>query len=378
MKKNARITRIISHCCLLLPAITLQFISISGTQACTIFRLKANDGNITIARSMEFGVNLDYDLILVPRNRPFVSPSPISKSGLRWTTKNGYAGVACMGMDFGVTDGMNDKGLSVSVLWYESDMQYQLVPTADSSKALAQAMFSDWALGNFSTVDEVRSATSKVKVFFYSDPDKMKMALTVHFIVYDAQGGCIVVEYDKGQCNIYDNPLGIMTNSPSLPWQYTNLRQYLGLENTNTIPVKAGGFTFSPTGHGDGMFGIPGDYTPPSRFVRLAMFENFVNRQPDAASNLNLCQHVINTFTIPFGIIVDKDHKGDVVSTESTQWVTFRDLTNRIFYFKTYENPTLRKLDLKNIDFSGKEIRRISMYGSQETIIDLTKSGNPK
>ncbi len=373
MKQKSRITRIISLRCLIIPAIIFQFLSISAIQACTIFRLKAKDGTIILARSMEFGVNLSYDLIVVPGNKPFFSPSPVSKTGLKWATRYGYLGVASMGMEFGVSDGMNEKGLSVSVLWYESDMQYQTVAPADSSKALAQVMFADWALGNFSTVDEVKSALPKVKVFFYSDPAKMKMPVTVHFIVYDANGGCIVVEYDKGLCNIYDNPLGIMTNSPSLPWHYTNLRQYIGLDNVNPIPVKVDGFTFNPTGHGDGMLGIPGDYTPPSRFVRLAMFEKFVTQQPDAASNLNLCQHVINTFSIPFGIIVDKDANGNIVSNESTQWVTFRDLTNRQFYFKTYENPTLRKIDLTKLDFSGKEVKRIAMYGSQEIIVDLTK-----
>jgi choloylglycine hydrolase len=349
------------------------FATLQDSVACTIFRMKAKDGNITIARSMEFGVNLGYDLIVVPRNRPFFSPSPVSGSGLKWTSRFGYIGVASMGMDFGVSDGMNEKGLSVSVLWYESDTQYQAVAPADSSTALAQAIYSDWVLGNFSTVEEVRSATSRVKVFFYADPAKMKMALTVHFIVYDAMGGCIVIEYDKGQCNIHDNPLGIMTNSPSLPWHYTNLRQYVGLESTNPIPVKAGALSFNPTGHGDGMFGIPGDYTPPSRFVRLAMFERYVTRQPDAPSNLNLCQHVINTFTIPFGIIVDKDSTGNVVSSESTQWVTFRDVTNRILYFKTYENQTLRKIDLKDVDFAGQSIKRISMYGTAETMVDMAK-----
>jgi choloylglycine hydrolase len=356
---------------LLLAMTICGLVFFSETQACTIFRMKAKDGNITIGRSMEFGVNLNYDLIVVPRSKPFFSPSPISKIGLKWDTRYGYLGVASMGMDFGVSDGMNEKGLSVSVLWYESDMQYQTVAPSDSSRALAQVMFADWALANFSTVNEVRSALSEVKVFFYSDPSKMKMPVTVHFIVYDANGGCIVVEYDKGQCNIYDNPLGIMTNSPSFPWHHTNLRQYIGLENVNPIPVKAGGFTFTTTGHGDGMLGIPGDYTPPSRFVRLAMFEKFVTRQPDAASNLNLCEHVINTFSIPFGIIVDKDASGNIVSNESTQWVTFRDQTNRIIYFKTYENPTLRMIDLKDLDFSVKEIRRIPMYGTQQSIIDI-------
>lgn len=278
-------------------------------------------------------------------------------------------------MDYGVSDGMNEQGLCVSGLWYESDTQYQDVAPADSTTALAQIMYADWVLGNFATVDEVRAATAKVKVFLYTNQE-IKSPVTLHFIVYDAQGGCIVVEYDKGVCHIYDNPLGIMTNAPSLPWHYTNLRQYLGMEVTNPAPEQFGGLTFNPTGHGEGMIGLPGDYTPPSRFVRLAMFQKYVDRQPDALSNLNLCQHVINTFTIPFGVIVDRDATGKTVSSESTQWVTFRDLTNKTFYFNTYSNPTLRKLDLTRLDFSGHQIRRVNMYGSDQTIGDLT--GSPK
>jgi len=151
----------------------------------------------------------------------------------------------------------------------------------------------------------------------------------------------------------------------------TNLRQYIGMNPDNPMVVRTGGFTVTPTGHGDGMFGLPGDYTPPSRFVRLAMFERFVDRQPDALQNLNLCQHVINTFTIPFGIIVDKAPDGTITDKESTQWVTFRDITHGILYFKTYDNPTLRKIDLNKLDFSANDIRRISMYGTKESIIEI-------
>jgi choloylglycine hydrolase len=351
----------------------LMLAGLSDATACTIFRLKAKDGTITIARSMEFGVSLNYDMIVVPRNLPFVSPSPVGKAGMRWTSKFGYAGVASMGLDFGVSDGMNEKGLSVSILWYENDMQFQTVAPADSSKAMAQVMYPDWILGNCSTVAEVKAATPGMKIFAYSDTSKMKMPVTVHFIIYDAQGGCIVVEFDKGICSIYDNPMGIMTNAPSFPWQTTNLRQYIGFENTNPPTLKIDGLTFNVTGHGEGMIGIPGDYTPPSRFVRLAMFERFVTQQPDAATNLNLCQHVINTFSIPFGIIVDKDATGKIVSNESTQWVTFRDITNRIFYFKTYENPTIRRIDFSKLDFSAKAITRIPMYGTQQTFVDVAK-----
>ncbi|MCX6248032.1 MAG: choloylglycine hydrolase family protein [Bacteroidetes bacterium] len=354
------------------PVIVLILLfSVTVADSCTIFRLKAADGSLMVARSMEFGVDLHYDLIVVPRQTSFTSPFPNSLTALHWETKYGYVGVASFGMTYGVSDGMNEKGLSISALWYDNDMIWPKAGPEDRDKALASSFFSDWVLGNFNTVAGLKSALPGIKVFSYVDTTKMKAMPTLHYAVFDSDGGCIVIEFDKGQCNIYDNPMGIMTNAPSFPWQITNLRQYIGMSAQEPKALTVDGLKFNPTGHGQGMMNLPGDYTPPSRFVRLAMLTNFADRQPDAASNLNLSEHIINTFTIPKGIIVDKDASGKVVSAETTQWVTFRDLTNRILYFNTYDNPTLRKIDLKELDFSAKEIRRIAMFGLKETIIDV-------
>lgn len=325
-----------------------------------------------VTRSMEFGVDLKYDIVVVPRNKKFTSPFLNNKMGISWITKYGYVGVASMGLEFGSSDGMNEKGLSVGVLWFENDMKWQDVTTADSSVALAQAMFSDWVLGNFATVDEIKATISKVKVFNYIDPAK-KMALTFHFAVFDANGGSLVIEYENGECYIYDNPMGIMTNAPKFPWQIANLRQYLGMKTELPSPLTVDNYTLHPTGHGSGMFGIPGDYTPPSRFVRLAILSYYADKQPDAVSNLNLSQHLINTFDIPFGLIVDKTPDGKIASSESTQWVTFRDLTNKIMYFRTYDNMDLRKIDFSKLDFDAKAVRRISMFGSKQNITDISK-----
>lgn len=340
--------------------------------SCTIFRLKAQDGSWMVARSMEFGVDLHYDLITVPRNHNYASPFSAGVNGLKWKTNYGYVGVASFGMDYGLSDGMNEKGLVVGVLWYETDMKWQQVTVADSSIALSQTMFCDWMLGLFATTDELRQAIPSVKIFNYVDP-VLGMAPTCHFIVYDAKGGCIVVEFDQGNCHIYDNPLGIMTNAPSFPWQINNLRQYINMSPLSPEPISFSGVTLNATGHGSGMFGLPGDYSPPSRFVRLAVLTRFVDPQPDALHNLNLCNHVINTFTIPFGVIYDLSADGKPVRKESTQWVTFRDQTNLTLYFKTYDNSTLRKIDLKKINFSVKEIKRIPMFGSPETITEITQ-----
>ena len=352
-------------------AASLFVLSASFADSCTVFRLKANDGSIVVGRSMEFAVDLKYDAIAVPRNKTYISPAPDGKEGLSWKTHYGYVGIGTFGMEFGTSDGMNEKGLAVGVLWFENDMKWQDVASGEVKRALAQGMVSDWILGNFATVEDVKREIQKIKVFNYTDP-KTKMALTVHFIVYDAKGGCIVIEYENGVCNIYDNPLGIMTNAPRFPWQLTNLRQYAGMTSEMPTSYQMSGLTFLPTGHGSGMFGLPGDLTPPSRFVRLAVLTRFSDIQPDSERTLNLAQHIINTFDIPFGLVTDTMPDKKTVLKESTQWVTFRDLSKRVVYFKTYENQNLRKIDLNKLNFSGANVKRIPMFGTSETIVDVT------
>ncbi len=349
----------------------LFVLSVSSADSCTVFRLKANDGTIIVGRSMEFAVDLKYDAIVVPRNEAYVSPAPEEKAGLSWKTRYGYVGIAPFGLEYGLSDGMNEKGLAMGMLWFEADMKWQDVAPGEERRALAQAMVGDWILGNFVSVEEVKREIRNVKVFNYTDP-KTKMSPTVHFVVYDAKGGCIVIEYENGMCNIYDNPLGIMTNAPRFSWQLTNLRQYAGMTSEMPKSFQMSGLTFPPTGHGSGMFGLPGDLTPPSRFVRLAMLTRFCDIQPDAGSTLNLAQHIINTFDIPFGLITDTMPDKKTVLKESTQWVTFRDLTKRVLYFRTYDNLNLRKIDLNRLDFSRTQVKRIPMFGASEIIVDVT------
>jgi choloylglycine hydrolase len=356
---------------MVVSVICLFVLSASSSDSCTVFRLKANDGSIIVGRSMEFAVDLKYDVIVVPRNKALVSPASDGKEGLSWKTRYGYVGIGSFGMEYGISDGMNEKGLAIGTLWFESDMKWQDVAPGEMKRALAQGIVGDWILGNFASVDDVKREIRKVKVFNYTDP-MTKMSLTIHFVIYDATGGCIVIEYEDGKCNIYDNPLGIMTNAPRFPWQLTNLRQYVGMTSEKPEPYQMNGLTFSVTGHGAGMFGLPGDLTPPSRFVRLAVLTRFSDIPPDAERALNLAQHIINTFDIPFGLVTDTMPDKKAVLKESTQWVTFRNLTKHIIYFKTYDNQNLRKIDLNRLDFSGAKVKRIPMFGAPEIVVDVT------
>ena len=96
----------------------------------------------------------------------------------------------------------------------------------------------------------------------------------MHWAITDAAGKQIVVEYVGGSLHVYDAPLGVMTNSPSYDWHLTNLRNYINMRPVAWPDMKISGMVLKPIGMGSGMLGLPGDITPPSRFIRASY--NFV------------------------------------------------------------------------------------------------------
>lgn len=348
-------------------------IVLSGiSSACTFFRVTAKDGAIISARTMELNFDLKSTLAAVPRGIEFVNPGVNTAAGLSWKNKYGYVGVTALGEVQSALDGMNEAGLCFSGLWYEKDTQYQSVAPGEDNTALPHAMLGPWILGNYSTVAEVKEALKGIKVFGYVIP-QLGFALPMHFAVQDAGGGSIVIEYDGGQLNVYDNPLGVMTNAPNFPYMMANLRNYIGMNTAMLTPTDFSGVKLNPTGHGSGMYGLPGDVSPPSRFVRIAVTDRFADKQDDAKGALNLAQHIMNTVDIVKGTVVDRGADGKIIGSETTQWTSFRDLKNKVFYYKTYDNFNIRKVDLNKLDFSAGKIKAIPLSGDEEGVLDVTE-----
>jgi choloylglycine hydrolase len=339
--------------------------------ACSVFSIQAKDKTIISGRTMEFGHDMGYAMIVVPRNKSFVSPAPAGIIPARWKTRYGYVANNVLGKEDGISDGLNETGLSFSLLWYDGDMVWQSVSSKDKTPALANVVFGSWILGNFGSVKEAVQAIDKVRVFGHKNPELGGAVIPGHFILHDASGDCAVIEYEQGSVHVYDNPLGIMTNAPNFPWMLTNLRTYAGMTNDQIPPAVFGGKTYPATGHGAGMFGLPGDLTPPARFVRMAVMTKFADPQENAEGLLNLAQHIVSSLHIIRGMAVDRDAKGRIIASETTQWSSFRDLTNRVYYYRTYENFNLRKIDLKKLDFQSNRIKTIPMFADKEIIVDI-------
>ena len=294
---------------------------------------------------------------------------------MKWKTRYGYVANNVLGKEDGISDGLNEAGLSFSLLWYDGDMQWQTVSPKERTPVIANIVFGSWILGSFGTVKEAIQAIVHVKVFGHKNPELGGAVLPGHFVLHDAQGDCAVVEYEQGEVRIYENPLGIMTNAPNFPWMLTNLRNYVGMTNEQVPPAKFGKKSINSTGHGTGLFGLPGDITPPSRFIRMAVTLRFADQPENAEGLLNMAQHVVSSLHIVRGMAVDRDANGKITASETTQWSSYRDLTNRIYYFRTYDNFNLRKIDLKKLDFHADKVKTIPMFADREIIIDVTDRG---
>lgn len=355
----------------LITAAAICSLLTNTVQACTGIRLIAEDGTVVHARTMEFANDIHSEVMMIPRGYARTGTTPDGKEGLKWKAK--YASVGCNGVGLPVLfDGLNEKGLAAGMFYFPTSAGYMPYTAADAGKTIAQWEVGSWILENFATVEEVKANIGNIVVpaVVFSG---WGFAPEAHYIVHDASGKSIVIEYVGGKLNVHDNPLGVLTNSPTFDWHMTNLRNYLNFSMTNAPPVQLGPIKLLPTGQGSGMLGLPGDFTPPSRFVRAVAFSQSVFKPKTGDDAVLEAFHVLNQFDIPKGAAREheKDEHGNFLA-DYTIWTSVSDLKAKRFYFRTYENSQIRMVDLMKINLDAKDITKISMKGAESI-----KSLNP-
>jgi choloylglycine hydrolase len=336
-----------------------------SVQACTGIRLTAADGAVVAARTLEFAIDLHSDVIVVPRGYARAGTTPDGKEGLKWKAKYASAGANGVGLPF-LFDGLNEKGLYAGLFYFPTSAGYMPYAPADAAKTLAPWELGSWMLENFASVEEVKANIGAIVVPAVVFKE-WGFAPEVHFAVHDASGKSIVIEYVDGKLNVHDNPLGVLTNSPAFDWHMSNLRNYVNFSMTNAPPVQLGSVKLEPFGQGSGMLGLPGDFTPPSRFVRAVAFTQSV--LPSKTGNEAVLEafHILNQFDIPKGAARDhaKDDHGNIVA-DYTLWTSASDLTAKRYFFRTYDDSRIRMLDLMKMNLDAADILPISMKGEEE------------
>ncbi len=336
--------------------------------ACTGITLHSADSATVLARTIEWGGSyLSSQYVVVPRDYEQQSYIPGGKrAGLKFTTRYGYVGVTVELPDF-VAEGVNEAGLSAGLFYFPKYGSYESYSPKDKSSTISDLQVVPWMLANFATLDEVKQGLKKVHIVS-TDP----RSSTVHWRIADATGKQLVLEIVDGKLNFYENTLGVLTNSPGFEWHITNLNNYVNLFPGAAPDRPLGPHTLSAFGAGSGMLGLPGDITPPSRFVRAAFYQTTAPIQPTARRTALQAFQILNNFDIPVGIeFADGKIPADIPS--ATQWTSATDIRNRLFYFTSMYDRRIRAIDLKAIDFEKIAYRAVSIDTNREqTITPIT------
>jgi choloylglycine hydrolase len=358
---------------LVVTTATLGSLFLSSAQACTGIRLTAGDGAVVYGRTMEWGTfDLKSRVVIVPRNYKFTAHTPDGKPGFSWQTKYGIVGLDAVGKDI-VVDGINEKGLALGLFYHPGFAEYQKYDPSKAAETMGPTDVGQYLLSQCATLDEVRAAIAKVRVVPVSEP-ALGFAPPVHFMVTESGGNSIVIEYRNGETKIFDAPLGVITNAPNYDWHEINLRNYVNLSPVAIPDKKIGELDFKPLGGGSGMIGLPGDNTPPSRFVRAVAAAKTSRPVKTGDEEVYEVFRILDNFNIPLGAAEGSGDAKTEGMRSATIWTSAYDLKRRELYFHTQHNRRVRSVALAGIDFTApREIVRIPMdQQKSQDILDLT------
>ncbi|CAM3333269.1 linear amide C-N hydrolase [Vagococcus fessus] len=329
---------------------------------CTGIQVTSIEGNTYWGRTQEFGFPMPMDGITIPRGYEV-------KGLLLSDVTFKYASMGCTlsGKDYNIDnvvmlmDGINENGLVGGTFYFGSG--YHNYATQEEVEALGKLPFRGeefvtWAIANCADVDELRErALSEVAIC--DTENELGAAQPQHYWFTDKTGKSIVIEPDvKGSFTIHDNKIGTMSNAPDFDYHVKNLNNYVGLTGDTQADWEMGNVTIPSSGIGSGLFGLPGDFTPQTRFVRATIF----NRMSDAPSDdmaIHRVYNILNNFDIPYGLIKTGNALGkpDDLFVHRNQYSTAYNLNNLTLYVSPFENRRIQSLSLKDATENTKAIR---------------------
>lgn len=332
---------------------------------CNTFQISAADGTVVTGRAMDFPIDMQSQILAVNRGEVCATVAPDGQAGLRWTSVYGFLGINAFGMNC-FDDGINEKGLSYGILTLPETV-YPIVQPSEDSIALPISRLGEWILGNFSLVSEVETALKTVKI--WGDKiQQINQVPLVHVALHDSTKNNLVIEFIKGKVKVYNNPLGILTNEPRLKYHHHTIR-FLNQLSANPAPNatinghKVTSFLES------GLDGIPGGYSSPHRFARIATHVRFIIQPQTAIDAVIAASRILNHVDLIPGMVT-APFNGQT-TTISTQWATIKDLTNKKLYYRISDGA-LKSIDLTQTNFAEGTPHNPILVAQPPTIIPQT------
>ena len=315
-------------------------------------------------RDHYFGRNLDLEhsyhetVCVTPRNKtlPFrhMAPQP--------------SHLAMIGMAFVVDgfplyyDATNERGLSMAGLNFPGNAQYN--QPSDGKDNIASFEFIPWILGQCATVAEARQLLARINLTDTPFSPQLPPS-PLHWMIAD-QKEVIVFEQTARGGTVYDNPVGVMTNNPTFDYHLTHLADYMGSSASLPSNRFAPSVSLSQYSRGMGGFGIPGDLSSASRFVKVAFTKMSSESGDSEAESITQFFKILGSVEQQKGCCrLGKDEAGRDIC-EYTIYSSCCNMDTGVYYYTTYGNSRITGVDMHAENLDGSELAVYELETDQQ------------
>lgn len=283
------------------------------------------------------------------------------------TARHAVLGLSYNAFDTWLLDGVNDKGLVGGLLaLYEATSAAE---ARDGEEGVMGMEALTYLLATCATVEEVITAAATMRVLNVPAGEGKYSTSAMHLMLLDPSGRCVILEAadpaDAGKLTVYENNLGLMTNSPPYPQQLENLSWFLSQSpewnwgQEQTPPLTLNGMRVegrSDATHFSLSGTLPASYASCDRFVRMALLTYLNGEGGDFSEETMLAQgsNLMSAVTEPnnrglFHYTRFDLERGPQGGHESyTQYLVMYVPRERALYVKPYDSTAWTRLCLSD------------------------------
>ncbi|MDO6762984.1 linear amide C-N hydrolase [Agarivorans sp. 1_MG-2023] len=327
-------------------ALALAATSVVGlsttAEACSYSTITDSTGSLFVSRTNELPMETEENLIIVPRGHEFRDS----------TSQYGFVGMRHGDTEM-ISSGLNEHGVSIEALGYWG-AEYTEDEKAAKSTSLS---IMSTLLGNAKTTEEAIDLAKNTPIVYEGMKQFDGVTVAFHYAITDGKHS-VVIEHVAGEAVVYENTLGVMTNDPSYPEQEAMAKEAIAKVNGRVD---------------DDMAVFPGFSTSSEdRFSRIAALNAAykANKPANDARDLGLNRafSLLNNMELVSGSMY-----WEFISPKP-QLIAYGnvvDIEDKAYYFRTYDNPTIRKIDLDSINFYTVSYSAKPIYGIEASYVEV-------
>ncbi|MCD7113319.1 choloylglycine hydrolase [Limosilactobacillus agrestis] len=301
-------------------------------------------GDKYFGRNLDLEVGFGQKVVITPRNMPLEF-----REMPRLEHHYAIIGISIVRDNYPLYfDGINEKGVGMAGLNFDGPAHY--FPAQKGKDNIAAFEIIPYILANAASVAEAKKLLANANITNANFSNKLP-ASPLHWLIADKTGASVTVESTIKGLNVYDNPVGALTNNPEFPRQLVNLSNYRSISPATPKNTIAPELNLPVYSRGFGSHFLPGGMDSESRFVKVTFTKMHAPAGNSEVENITNYFHILQS--------VEQQKGLDEVAPDTFEYTIYSDgsnLSKGIFYYKTYDNSQINAVDMHKEDLESTEL----------------------